>query len=405
MNAETSNRILIAIVAGIVLAFVGVFLFGAKMMVFAWMGKLFLDSLKMLIVPLVVASLVVGITGLGDVRSLGRMGATTVAYYVATTGLAVLMGIVLVNWIKPGVGMTMGTEIPDTVMGKDGLGVPDLILSFVSDNIVASMAELELLPIIVFSIFFAGVLTTLGDKGKPVVTFFESFNEVIMKMVHLVMYLAPVGVFGLVAGRFGAAAGEAGGVAAMVGSVGKYMLTVLLGLGLHAVVVLPLILWFFGGRSPLRYAADLATPLLAAFSTASSSATLPLTLEAVEEKAGVSRKSAYFVLPLGATINMDGTALYEAVAAIFIAQAAGIPLTPMQQCLIFITATLAAVGAAGIPQAGLVTMVIVLRAVGLPLEGIALILSVDWLLDRFRTTVNVWGDACGAAVVAKRVEG
>ncbi len=404
MNAETSNRILIGIVVGIVLAFIGVALFGAEMTRFEWLGQLFLDALKMLIVPLVVASMVVGITGLGDVRSLGRMGGTTVVYYFITTSLAVLLGIVLVNLIKPGVGMTLGTEIPDTVLGKETLGVADLILSFVSDNIVASMAQLDLLPIIVFSIFFGGVLTTLGEQGRPVITFFESLNEAIMKMVHLVMYLAPAGVFGLVAARFGAATGEPGGVAAMIGSVGKYMVTVLLGLGIHALVVLPLILWLVGGRNPMRYAADLATPLLASFSTASSSATLPLTLEAVEEKAGVPRRSAYFVLPLGATINMDGTALYEAVAAIFIAQAAGIPLSPMQQALIFATATLAAIGAAGIPQAGLVTMVIVLRAVGLPLEGIALILSIDWLLDRFRTTVNVWGDACGAAVVAKRLE-
>lgn len=404
MNARTSNRILIGIVLGILLAFVGVSLFGVEMTRFSWLGTLFLNALKMLIVPLVVASMVVGITGLGDVRSLGRMGGITVIYYTVTTGLAVLMGMILVNWIQPGAGLKLGTEVPATVLGKENLGVSDLLLSFVSDNIVASMAKLDLLPIIVFSIFFAAVLTTLGEKGKPAIAVFESLNEAVMKMVEVVMYLAPLGVFGLVAGRFGAASGEPGGVAAMVGSVGKYTLTVLLGLGLHAFVVLPLILWLVGGRNPLRYAMDLATPLLAAFSTASSSATLPLTLEAVEERAGVPRRSAYFVLPLGATINMDGTALYEAVAAIFIAQAAGIHLSLMQQILIFVTATLAAIGAAGIPQAGLVTMVIVLRAVGLPLEGIALLLSIDWLLDRFRTTVNVWGDACGAAVVAKRVE-
>jgi Na+/H+-dicarboxylate symporter len=177
------------------------------------------------------------------------------------------------------------------------------------------------------------------------------------------------------------------------------MATVLVGLGIHGFVVLPLILWLFARRNPWRYMVNMATPLLTAFSTASSSATLPLTIEATEERNHVSRQSAYFVLPLGATLNMDGTALYESVAAIFIAQAVGIELTLAQQVMIFLTATLAAVGAAGIPQAGLVTMVIVLRAVGLPLEGIGLILAVDWLLDRFRTAVNVWGDACGAGVI------
>ncbi|MDX1631659.1 MAG: dicarboxylate/amino acid:cation symporter [Thermoanaerobaculia bacterium] len=403
MDAKTSNWILVGIVAGIVVAFLGVWLFGPSMTAFTWLGDFFLQALKMLIVPLVIASMVVGITNLGDVRSLGRLGGATVLYYVVTTGLAVLLGIVLVNLLQPGAGLEIGAEVPDTVMGKEATPLTDLVLSFVSDNIVKAMAELDMLPIIVFALVFGAVLTTLGEQGRPVVDFFEGFNEAILKMVHLIMFLAPIGVFGLVAGRFGEAAGEPGGLTAMIGSVGMYMVTVLLGLGIHGLVILPLILWIFGRRNPIRYLMHLATPVLTAFSTASSSATLPLTLEAVEENAGVSRRSAYFVLPLGATINMDGTALYESVAAIFIAQASGIQLTLTQQILIFVTATLAAVGAAGIPQAGLVTMVIVLKAVGLPLEGIGLILAVDWLLDRFRTAVNVWGDANGAAVLERLV--
>jgi Na+/H+-dicarboxylate symporter len=181
------------------------------------------------------------------------------------------------------------------------------------------------------------------------------------------------------------------------------MATVLIGLAIHALVVLPLILWLFGRRNPYRYLMNMGAALLTAFSTASSSATLPLTIECAEQKNMVSRRAAYFVLPLGATVNMDGTALYEAVAAIFIAQAVGMALGIEQQVLIFLTATLAAIGAAGIPEAGLVTMVIVLRAVNLPLEGIGLILAVDWLLDRFRTTVNVWGDATGAAIIERHL--
>ncbi|MEM7050859.1 MAG: dicarboxylate/amino acid:cation symporter [Acidobacteriota bacterium] len=401
MNDRHNTIILIGIVAGIVLAFVGVQLFGERMTMFDWMGTLFLRALKMIIVPLIMASMIVGITGLGDVRRLGRVGLRTVGYYAATTGIAVFLGIVMVNLIRPGIGVPFNVEsIPEQVAAKRDLGFADIMLSFLSDNIFGAMANLQILPVIVFSLVLGGVLTTIGKPGAPVIAFFHGLNEAMMKIVYLVMWMAPLGVFGLVAGRFG----EAGDLGTLIGGLGKYMLTVILGLAVHALVVLPLILWLVGRRNPLPYLYNMAAPLLTAFSTASSSATLPLTIEAVEDNNKVSRKATYFVLPLGATINMDGTALYESVAAIFIAQAVGIDLTVGQQVMIFLTATLAAIGAAGIPQAGLVTMVIVLQAVGLPLEGTALILAVDWLLDRFRTTVNVWGDACGAAVIDRYIE-
>jgi Na+/H+-dicarboxylate symporter len=399
MTSRASNWILVGIVVGIALAGLGVWLFGERMTVFGWMGDLFLMSLKMIIVPLVMASMIVGVTGLGDVRKLRRIGGLTVLYYAVTTAIAVGLGILVVNLIRPGIGISLdqGTfAVPDVVAGKDEIGFTEIVLSFVSDNIFASMAQLQLLPIIVFSLVFGAVLTTLAPRhADPVVGFFTGLNEAIMKIVELIMWFAPLGVFGLVAEKFGAA----GDLLALVTSVGKYMAAVLLGLGVHALVVLPLILWWVGRRNPWRYMLGMGSALGTAFSTASSSATLPLTIESVEEKNQVSKKSAYFVLPLGATINMDGTALYESVAAIFIAQAVGVELTAGQQVLVFITATLAAIGAAGIPQAGLVTMVIVLQAVGLPLEGIGLILAVDWLLDRFRTTVNVWGDSVGAGVI------
>ncbi|HUO87046.1 MAG TPA: dicarboxylate/amino acid:cation symporter [Thermoanaerobaculia bacterium] len=400
MSSRTSNFILLGIVAGIVLAFVSVELFGERMLAVAWMGTLFLEALKMIIVPLVMASMIVGITGLGDVRRLGKVGGLTVAYYSVTTALAVALGVLLVSIIRPGDGIELGGVVrPDAVAGKEDMGFTDIVLSFVSDNIFRSMAEMEILPVIVFSLVFGAVLTTIGRAGEPVIAFFFGLNEAIMKIVHLLMLFAPFGVFGLVAARFA----EAGDLGTLIGALGRYMGTVILGLGIHGLVVLPLLLWLFGRRNPIRYLLNMGTPLLTAFSTASSSATLPLTLEAAEEKNEVSRQSAYLVLPLGATINMDGTALYEAVAAIFIAQAIGIELTPIQLLLVFITATLAAIGAAGIPEAGLVTMVIVLRAVGLPLEGIGLILAVDWLLDRFRTTVNVWGDSVGAGIIDRLV--
>ena len=395
MDARTSHFILAGIVAGIILAFVGVALFGPAMNRFEILGTMFLKALKMIIIPLVMASMIVGITGLGDVRKLGRIGGLTILYYATTTGIAVLIGIILVNVIQPGVGIEIGDTIPENIASKEALEIKDIFLSFVSDNVIESMATMDILPVILFSLLFGAILTTIGKQGKPLIAVIHAINEVIMKMVHLLMLFAPVGVFGLVAGRF-ASAGDLG---ALIGGLGKYMATVLIGLGIHAFVVLPLILWVFGRRNPFRYMLNMTSALLTAFSTASSSATLPLTIETVQEENKVNRRAAYFVLPIGATINMDGTALYESVAAIFIAQAVGIELSFTQQVLIFITATLAAIGAAGIPEAGLVTMVIVLRAVGLPLEGIGLILAVDWLLDRFRTTVNVWGDACGAGVI------
>ena len=400
LDTRTSNFILLGIVIAIVLAFASVALFGEAMASVEWLGTLFLKALKMIIVPLVTASMIVGVAGLGDVRKLGRLGGNAILYFVVTTGIAVAIGLLMVNLIRPGDGISIGElAVPAHVAAKEDFALSDLVLSLVSDNIVASMANLELLPIIVFSLVFGAVLTTLGPVGAPVIAFFRGVNEAIMKMVMLLMLVAPIGIFGLVAGRFG----RAGDIGQVIGGVGWYMATVLLALSLHAAVVLPAILWFVGRRNPYRYMFNMGTALLTAFSTASSSATLPLTMEGVEKHNGVSEKVAGFVVPLGATINMNGTALYEAVAALFIAQAIGLDLTLGQQVMVLLTATLAAIGAAGIPEAGLVTMVIVLKAVGLPLEGIGLILAVDWLLDRFRTSVNVWGDAVGAAVVEQRV--
>ena len=401
MDARTSNFILLGIVVAIVLAFASVALFGEAMASVEWLGTLFLKALKMMIVPLVTASMIVGVAGLGDVRKLGRLGGNAIVYFVVTTGIAVSIGLVMVNLIRPGDGISLGElDVPAHVAAKADFALSDLVLSLVSDNIVASMANLELLPVIVFSLIFGAVLTTIGPAGVPVIAFFRGVNDAIMKMVMLLMLVAPIGIFGLVAGRFG----RAGDIGELVGGVGWYMATVLLALGLHALVVLPAVLWFVGRRNPYRYMFNMGTALLTAFSTASSAATLPLTMEGVEKHNGVSEKVAGFVVPLGATVNMNGTAMYEAVAAMFIAQAIGLDLTLGQQVMVLLTATLAGIGAAGIPEAGLVTMVIVLKAVGLPLEGIGLILSVDWLLDRFRTSVNVWGDAIGAAVVERRMQ-
>ncbi len=362
----------------------------------AWLGALFLNALKMTIIPLIIAAVISGVTSLGDVRKLGRVGGATIVYYSLTTGLAVLIGLIMVNLIQPGAGLTeLSQTIPDKVIGKEQTGFADIILSMISPNLIASAADTRLLPIIVFCLIFAAALTTIGEAGQPVIRFFNGLNETMMRIVIWLMYFAPIGIFALVSSRLGQAGGGAAFLAELQ-AVGWHVVTVLSGLAIHALLLFS-ILFFVAGRG-LDYLTGMLRALLTAFGTASSSATLPLTMECSREN-GVDERAVRFVIPLGATINMDGTALYEAAAVMFIAQAYGIDLSMGQQAIVFVTATLAAIGAAGIPEAGLVTMVIVLSAVNLPLEGIGLLLAVDWFLDRFRTVVNVWGDSIGAAVI------
>jgi len=483
-NKLSGNVILIAIFIGIIIGA----LFGGVLPEYAvkikFIGDMFLRALMMMVVPLVVASMIVGISNLGDVRRLGSIGRRTIIYYLTTTGLSVLLGIILVNIIRPGVGVERGEILPQqsytiseqtliltdearfrrtnydsrykvelinqniygivdnellmtptrvivtewldntskkpTIPNSTGVGITidlavatkvkgkearsvvnaivDMLVGLIPTNLFAAMVDMKVLPLIVFSLLFGAVLTTLGDKGKTVIAFFVGLNDAIMKIIHLIMLCAPVGIFALIAARLGQAGGFSGFGPELV-KLTKYALTVIIGLLIHGFIILPLILQIVGKRNFFRYSSNMLPALTTAFSTASSSATLPVTIECTEENNQISNRTASFVLPLGATINMDGTALYEAVAAIFIAQMYGVSLGPVQQAVIFLTATLAAIGAAGIPEAGLVTMVIVLNAVGLPIEGISLILVIDWFLDRCRTTVNVWGDAVGAAVV------
>jgi solute carrier family 1 (high affinity glutamate transporter) protein 1 len=513
---ENGNKpkVSLGLLYGIIIAIVAGALIGGFAPDFAVhttiLGEVFLNLLKMIVVPLVILSMVVGITNLGDIRNIGSIGGRTVLYYMATTAISVLIGMILVNIISPGKGLsqgeeradlsytlsgtemltvetdgefnrtynnkyvitlvdqnvrgeiesisgttatvkswhplsedaryittdsgerllfidgrlesialqdtgtsiniglpiatrvsgkmerTMGSTIKEVFLGNEETGKEGMIPS----NVFKAMVRTDILPLIFFSLLIGAALSMLGDLGKPVIAVMSGLNEAVMKIVHWIMYVAPLGIFGLVAGRIGEAKGFAGFWPELV-AVSKYSATVVLGLGVHGIIILPLLLLFLGRRNPLNYFKGMATALLNAFSTASSSASLPLTMEGVENQNGVSRRTSSFVLPLGATINMDGTALYEAVAVMFIAQVYAISMDPAQQVVIVLTATLAAIGAAGIPEAGLVTMVIVLRAVDLPVEGITLILSIDWLLDRFRTTVNVWGDSIGAGVIER----
>ncbi len=511
-NAKGNLGLLIGIVIAIIVgALVGGFAPGfAKHTEI--LGDIFLTLLRMIVVPLVIFSMVVGITNLGDIRNLGSIGGRTVLYYMATTAISVIIGMILVNIITPGKGIELnkdGDKYPEdsyTLSGENSLiaTLPDglirdnysdkFVITLVDQNLVGeiksirgndvtvdkwedlsgnidyiitengktlmiadnkfteltpqqsgtgieialpkvstvkekehrtmgqtllevflgneetdkqgmipsniykAMANMDILPLIFFSLCLGAALSVIGDVGKPAIAIFNAFNEAVMQIVHWIMFIAPVGIFGLIAGRIGQADGFAGFLPELA-AVGKYSGTVIVALGFHGFVVLPALLIILGKRNPLQYAKGMGTALLNAFSTASSSATLPLTMQGVEEQNGISNRTASFVLPLGATINMDGTALYEAVAVMFIAQVYGITLGPAEQLIIVLTATLAAIGAAGIPEAGLITMVIVLKAVDLPIEGVALILSIDWLLDRFRTTVNVWGDSVGAGII------
>ncbi|MCI5119832.1 MAG: dicarboxylate/amino acid:cation symporter, partial [Candidatus Electrothrix sp. AUS4] len=397
------------ILGAIILAIVFALAFPRMAVRFHIGGEVFLKLLKMLVVPLVMSSVMSAILELGDIRKLGRSGGATVSYYVLTSAVAALIGLVFVNIIQPGSG-TIDQQTLDTLAAQSttgqyndaGIGaiLKNLILMFLTDNLFSSAANTDLLPLIVFSIIFAGILTTMSSRVETVTSTITQINDALISFVLLLMKFAPIGIFCLVASRFGEAQAE-GELFEVIHQVGKYTLTVLIGLGFHAFVTLSAIFYFFTRRNPIQFMCQMVPALLTAFSTASSSATLPVTMEAARDRANISRRSVDFVLPLGATINMDGTALYEAVAAIFIAQAIGFELTLSAQLTVAVTATLAAIGAAGIPEAGLVTMLIVLNAVGLPPEYIGLILSVDWLLDRFRTTVNVFGDAVGAAILEK----
>lgn len=400
---KNKNWLLYFILVGIVLGGICGWWFGPQMTAVAWIGEIFLNALKMLVIPLIVSSLIVGISGLGDITKVGKTGVITLFYFMTTTAFSVVIGLCMVNLLNPGESIEMVSKVPEEVANKKGMGITDILQSFVSPNLIKSMMEMDILPIIIFSLVFGGVLTTLGEKGERVISFFDTVNEAIMKMVHLVLYLAPAGIFALIASKLGAAGGGDAFWEELM-RIGKFAFTVLAALLFHALIVLPAILVFVTRRSPLTYFKGASAALTTAFSTASSSATLPVTIECAEENNNMSRRASLFVLPIGATVNMDGTAMYEAIAAIFIAQMIGFPLGFSEQIIIFVTATLAAIGAAGIPEAGLVTMVMVLQSVGLPLEGIGMLLSIDWFLDRCRTTINVWGDSIGAAVVDKLEE-
>ncbi len=387
-------QILISLVIAVIF---GIY-FPTQVKYISWMGDVFLRLLKMLIIPLVLSSLISGVTNIGGSRNLGRLGLKTMSYYIVTSILAILTGLLLMNLFKPGVGAELNfTQTVDSGLAKDSLG--DILIKVIPENIFLAFTEnSQLLSVILFSLLFGFFITQVeNEHSQRLKDFFNSMFEVMMKLTLFIIRFTPLGILGLVATKVS----QQSDLIALIQSMGLYMLVVIFGLLIHAGITLPLLLKLVGKVNPLKHLKALQVPLITAFSTASSNATLPLTMEATEKNVGVSNKITSFVLPLGATVNMDGTALYECAAVIFISQVYGVELTFAQQLIVVITALLASIGAAGIPMAGLVMITIVLTAVGLPLEGVGLILAVDPLLDMFRTTVNVWSDTCGAVIIAK----
>ncbi len=377
--------------------------------IFVFFGTLFLNALKMLIVPLVMASIITGMMSLqGD--ALGRLGTKTIIYYASTSLVAILIGLFFVNLLQPGIvdgvpardiiGLSSQTDEVINRVGDKGAGdIAEVLLRMVPPNIVTAAANGQMLGLIFFSLIFGFFVSKLqGSAAQVHKDFWQGLLDIMMMMTHLIMKFAPIGVYALVAKVI-----MISGVDAFE-PLALFFVTVILALGVHLLLFLPAVLRFIARVSPGKHFKAMLPALLTAFSTSSSSATLPITMDCVENRAGVSNKVSGFTLPLGATINMDGTALYECVAAMFIAQAYGISLDVSTQFTIVLVALLTSIGVAGIPSASLVAITIILAAIGLPLEAIGLILVVDRVLDMCRTAVNVFSDSCAAVTIA-RLEG
>lgn len=392
MRGSLTIRIFIGFIIGI---FVGLacksFEWQSLIGLSSLLGDLFLRALRMVIIPLIFSSLALSVAQLGNITRLSRLGCLTVAYYLATNAIAVTIGLALVSLIQPGRGLPLASGKPPEL---PPLQLKTLVLNIIPANPIEALAKGEMLAIILLSLLTGAALLSAKDVGEPVQRLLHSALQLTMIIVHWLLLIAPFGVFGLavrLAAEFGLA---------VFLSLVKYASTVILGLAIHGLLVLPALAFLFGHVSPFGYLRHFMPALLTAFSTSSSSATLPVTLECAEY-AGIHNEVRNFVLPLGTTVNMDGTALYEAVAACFVAQAYGIHLSLVDRLLIFVTANLAAIGAAGIPAGGLVTMPFVFQSVGLPVKGMALILPIDRFLDMFRTAINVLGDVVGCYVVQR----
>ncbi len=368
---------------------------------FGWIGDLFMKLLRMIIVPLVLTSIVSGVASVGGGKALGRLFGKTLGYYVLSSLLAVIVGLMMVNLIRPGVGANM-TETPqgDLPELETATSPVELLLDLVPENVIEAAASADMLALIFFCIVFGAAITTLPARTRATVTdLFDALFHAMMRLTSGIIKFLPIGVFALITKMVATTGFDAFKPLAL------YAVTIGTGLTLHFFITLPILLMVLGRIAPRIHFANMREPLLIAFSTSSSGATLPVTLNTVEEKVGVSNKVASFVLPMGATVNMDGTAIFECVGALFIAQVLGFDLTIMQQGVVVLTALLASIGAAAVPSAGLVVIFIVLESIGLRGPDVNLIvgsmLAIDRPLDMYRTAVNVFSDSCGAAIIAR----
>lgn len=359
-------------------------------------GNGFIRLMQMLVIPLVICSLICGTMSIGDTKTLGRVGVKTLVFYTATTALAISIALILAMLIRPGIGLNMSVvETPD-VNVSENISFADTLLNIIPKNIITSMAEGDMLPIIIFSVFVGIMLAKLGEKTATVSKFFAEFNDVMMEMTITVMKAAPIGVFCMIARTIATI-----GFDAFVPML-KYMGCVIFALAVQCFGVYLLLLFGFTGLNPFTFIKKYFPVIEFAFSTSSSNATIPLSIETLKDKLGVSSKISSFTVPLGATINMDGTAIMQGVAVVFIADAYGMEITAGMLATVIATATLASIGTAGVPGVGLITLAMVLTSVGLPTEGVALIMGIDRIIDMLRTAVNVTGDAVCTTVVAKQ---
>jgi Na+/H+-dicarboxylate symporter len=398
---STTYKVLIGLILGIVIGII----FNAigykplNDILIKWfldpLGSIFLRGIKMVVVPLVFFSLVVGTASIGDIKKLGRIGIKTVSFYLTTTALAVTIALVCANIFKPGLGLDIVSNAQKVEVAKPPF-ILDMFINMIPTNPIESLVKGDMLQIIFFAIIFGISLTLIGEKAKPIIALSEQINETFLKIITLVMLFAPIGVFALMSKVIITL-----GIPVLL-SLLKYFFVVILALFLHTILIYSSALKVLGKVSPAIFFKKFWSVMIFALSTSSSNATIPVNLAALKDKLGVSEKISSFTIPLGATINMDGTAIMQGVAALFIAQFFGIDLDLQKQLMIILTATLASIGTAGVPGAGIVMLTMVLQQVGLPLEGVALILSVDRLLDMIRTVVNITGDAICTIIVAKQ---
>ncbi len=393
-------QILIALVLGVLF---GIFAHDYVKYV-SWARDMFLRFLKMIVVPIVFCSMVTGVASLGNQGGLGRIAGKTFAFYISTTLIATVIGLVLVNLLQPGVGSSLVSDAAAATQlaSADKVSLGQQIINIIPDNIFAALTKGDLLQVIFFAILFGFFVTKVGEKARTVIVdVFQAGFDVIMKITLAVIKLAPYGVFAIVAKMISQQAGDMDKLMDVAQSLGMFLLIVWAGCMIHFFVVLPSSVYFLGKENPWRHMKKMSTAILTAFSTCSSGAALPISLKDSQEKCGISNRIAGFTLPLGATINMNGTALYEGVAVIFIAQVYGVDLSILEQIIIIVTVLFSAIGAASIPMAGLVMLSVAISVAGLPMEGVGLVLAVEQLCDMPRTATNSYGDMCASVVIAK----